>query len=68
MLGKGSLESLLVYYPKIEIGEGRSKKSEYQNRHNVMYLEAMESRGKADAVRFVLSYISYIHTYIHSHT
>ena len=54
MLGKGSLENLLVYYPTIEIGEGRSKKTEYQNRHNVMYMEAMETKEKADSVRWVL--------------
>ena len=54
MLGKGSLEKLLVYYPAIETGEGRSKRTEYQNRHNVMYMEAMETREKADAVRLGL--------------
>lgn len=51
MLGKGSLENLLIYYPTMETGEGRSKKLEYQNRHNVMYMEAMESKEKANAVR-----------------
>ena len=56
MLGKGSLENLLVYYPTIEIGEGRSKKTEYQNRHNVMYMEAMETKEKADSVRCALEY------------
>jgi len=51
MLGKGSLDKLLVYYPTIETKEGRSKKIEYQNRHNVMYMEAMETKDRADAVR-----------------
>ena len=55
MLGKGSFENLLVYYPKIETGEGRSKKTEYQNRHNVMYMEAMGSKEKTDAIRLVCS-------------
>ena len=54
MLGKGSLDKLLVYYPTIETKEGRSKKIEYQNRHNVMYMEAMETKDRADAVRLAI--------------
>ena len=54
MLGKGSMEKLLDYYPPIETKEGRSKKIEYQNRHNVMYMEAMETKDKADAVRWAI--------------
>ena len=49
MLGKGSLEELLVYYPKIESGD-KKKSFEYQNRHNVMYLQAMPTKEKAAAV------------------
>ncbi len=49
MLGKGSLEKLLVYYPKIETGDG--KKTEYTNRHNVMYMQAMPTREKQLAVK-----------------
>ena len=51
MLGKGSLEKLLTYYPEIETGEGRKKKKEYTNRHNVMYMAPMSTTEEHQAVR-----------------
>ncbi|XP_065068283.1 prostaglandin E synthase 2-like [Rhopilema esculentum] len=51
MLGKGSLDSLLAFYPKIEVEGSKGKKFEYQNRHNVMYREAMGTKDEALAVK-----------------
>ena len=51
MLGKGSLDSLLAFYPKIEVEGSKGKKFEYQNRHNVMYMEAMGTKDEALAVK-----------------
>lgn len=41
LLGKGDVETLLAYYPKLESQEKKKKVVEYQNRYNIMYQEGL---------------------------
>eukprot|EP00794_Sanderia_malayensis_P015880 gene15880-17480_t len=66
MLGKGSLDELLVFYPKIET-DTTKKKIEYANRHNVMYMEAMPTKEEHQAVREEAKWRKWVdETFVHT--
>ena len=50
MIGKGTLEELLMCYPKIE--DPKTKKIEYGNRNALMYGRAIDDKAELDAIKY----------------